>query len=221
MLPIVGGVQVFKIISIIVLLFICERVSGQTLQDTLSFKKLSAKFEIGFTPRFSGFRSYKTTTSDTAYFHKTQWLRLQGGYSVFGSNYLHLMLDYFHVRTNLPGYEPELNAFGYGIQYSYKFENAIVELKPFRLYKKQIFIRWYPEISMAYGKMNLVNPSFLLSGLKQADKYYGFIQYGIAFNFYINQWCNLTVQYFQEYFPHLKHDPYRYYPLQLKIVVKL
>lgn len=197
------------------------KVSGQQMPDTFAISHLSSDFEIGFTPRFSGFTTYQTSLLDTAFYHKIQLLRLQAGFKIFKGSYIHLIADYFHLKTNLPGHVPEISSLGIGLQYSIKFEEALVALKPFRLYKKPIAIRWYPEISISYGKMNYVNPSILISGIRQTSKYYGYFQYGIAFNFYINRWCNIAILYIQEYFPNLKHQPNSYLPLQSKIVFKI
>lgn len=213
--------QGYKFLLYFLYLLEIAKVSGQQKSDTFAIIRLSSDIEIGFTPRFSGFNTYESSPLDTARFHKIQWLRLQAGYEIFKANYLHLVADYFHLKTNLPGHEPEISSLGLGLQYSIKFEEAIVALKPFRIYKKPISIRWYPEISVTYGKMNYVNPSILISGISQTEKYYGYFQYGITFNFYVNRWCNIAILYLQEYFPNLKHQPNNYLPLQSKIVFKL
>ena len=110
---------------------------------------------------------------------------------------------------------------GFGLQYSFKFDNCLVELKPFRIYKKPIHIRWYPELTASVGAMNLANESFRISGLHQTDKFNFFVQYGIGWNFYINSWLHLSIMYLQEYLPSLNNDPYRFGPLQTKLVFKL
>ena len=130
-------------------------------------------------------------------------------------------MDCFHSKTDLAGYTPEVYSTGFGLQYSYKALGASVELKPFKLYKKPICLRWYPELSVAYGLINLFNTNYVLSGLKMGDKYYGFFQYGLIINMYINRWCNFGIMYMQEYYPSLTHDVHRYAPLQLKIIFKV
>jgi hypothetical protein len=209
-----------KLIFAFTLLLKIIEVSGQQTPDT-SFLKLKSNLEIGITPRFAGIIDYKDSPTDSAFYYKTTWLRIQAGYQFLKSQYLHIVVDYYRVRTDLLGYQSQINSTGFGIQYSLKLENALVSLKPFRLYKKPISIRWYPELSMNYGKINLLNTTFRLRGLHQSSKYYGYFQYGIAINFYLNRWSNLSLMYIQEYFPYIKHDPYRYSPLQLKFVIKI
>ncbi len=183
--------------------------------------KLKGKFELAFTPRWDGYRFYKTSPTDSAFYYTTSWYRLQGGVEFLRSQYLHLFIDYYRVRTDLDYADKSINSVGFGLQYSFKFDNCLVELKPFRICKKPIHIRWYPELIASVGAMNLANESFRISGLHQTEKFNVFVQYGIGWNFYINSWLHLSLLYFQEYFPSLNNDPYRFGPLQTKLVFKL
>ena len=62
--------------------------------------KLKGKFELAFTPRWDGYRFYKTSPTDSAFYYTTSWYRLQGGIEFLRSQYLHLFVDYFRVRTD-------------------------------------------------------------------------------------------------------------------------
>ncbi len=212
---------VFKNLLFICFAFTCTfRASGQQMPDT-SKLALKRKFELGFTPRFSGIKDFVTSPSDSGFYYSTAWYRLQGGFEFSESQYLHLFFDYYRVRTDLNFLDSTIDAFGFGIQYSLKFDEALVSLPPFHIFKIPIHIRWYPELSTGIGLMNLKNDEFRLSGLHQTKSYYAYGQYGIAWNFYINAWGQISLLYYQEYTPALSHDPYRYSPLQIKFVVKL
>lgn len=183
--------------------------------------KLNSKFEIGLTPRFSGLKEYKISAIDPGFFYSSAWYRAQVGLEFLKSQYIHGYFDYFRVRTDLNYLDKSIDAIGYGLQYSIKFDNALVEIPPFCLYKKPIYIRWYPELIFSFGFMNISNESYRLSGLIKSDSYSPFYQYGISWNFYLNNWLNLCLLYLQEYKPALLHNPYSYYPLQIKIGLKL
>lgn len=212
--------SVFKPILFICLAFAINKVSGQQMPDTLNLV-LKSKFELGFTPRFSGIKDFVVSPSDSGYCYSTAWYRFQAGVEFSESQYLHLLIDYFRIRTDLNFLDKSINAFGIGIQYSLKFEEALVSMPPFRLYKKAINIRWFPELSFAIGTVNLRNNNYILSGLEQTKVYYLYGQYGIAWNFYFNNWGHISILYLQEYTPSFSHNPYRYFPLQVKLVIKL
>ncbi len=204
-------------------IFLSSLVSQLSSQDSsISTElKLKGKIELAFTPRWDGYRFYKTSPTDSAFYYTTSWYRLQGGIEFLRSQYLHLFVDYFRVRTDEAYKDKSINSLGFGLQYSFKFDNCLVELKPFRIYKKPIHIRWYPELTASVGAMNLANESFRISGLHQTDKFNVFVQYGIGWNFYINSWLHLSIMHLQEYLPSLNNDPYRFGPLQTKLVFKL
>lgn len=195
-------------------------IFSQENADT-SVLVLKSKFELGFTPRFAFQQDYKISPTDSSFYHNVGWYRLQAGMQIHHSHYVHLFIDYYRVRTDLDFLSKTIDAIGFGIQYSLKFEDAIVRLPPIRLYKKPIHIRWYPEILASAGLINLANMNFKLSGLHQTKKYYFYAQYGIAWNFYINKWAHISLLYLQEYLPSVKSDPYHYAPLQTKFVIKL
>lgn len=191
---------------------------GQLTSDSL---KLKGKFELAFTPRWYGVRDYKVSPTDSGYYYSTSWYRFQGGMEIAKAQYIHLLVDVYRTRTDLDYVDKYIHSVGFGLQYSIKFTDCRVELKPFRLYKKPIHIRWYPELYATVGAMNLANESFRLSGLHQTETFYPFFQYGLGWNFYLEDWLHLSLLYFQEYFPKQKHDPYRFLPMQLKIVFKI
>ncbi len=212
---------VFKNLLFIFLAYIATtKVSGQQMPDTLKLV-LKSKFELGFTPRFAGAKDFKESPSDSGYYYSKALYRLQVGYEFSKSQYLHLFIDYFRVRTDLLYLDQSIDAFGFGIQYSLKFEEALVSLPPIRLYKKPIHIRWYPELSAGIGVINLKNEEFVNSGIHSTNAYYAYGQYGIAWNFYFSRWGHVSLLYFQEYFPSLSQNPYTYFPLQVKLVIKL
>jgi hypothetical protein len=205
---------------IVLLLIAGSKLFSQNASDSIQLK-LKGKIELAFTPRGEGIIDYKTSPTDSSSYYKTGWFRFQAGIEFVKSQYLHLFVDYFRVRTDEDSKDKSINSFGFGLQYSFKFDNCVVELKPFRIYKKPIHIRWYPELTGSVGAINLANESFRISGLHQSEKFNVFVQYGIGWNFYINSWLHLSLLYFQEYFPSLNNDPYRFGPLQTKLVFKL
>jgi hypothetical protein len=95
------------LIFVSVLIFLNLQLFSQHTSDTSSLK-LKSNLEIAFTPRFSGIKDYKISPTDSGYYYKTQWLRLQAGYQVLKSQYLHFVFDYYHVKTDLIGYEPQI-----------------------------------------------------------------------------------------------------------------
>ncbi len=137
------------------------------------------------------------------------------------SHYIHLFGDYYRVRTDLDFLEKKVDAIGFGVQYSVKFPTALVELPSFRLYKKPIYIRWFPELLISVGMINLENDSFRFSGIHQTNEFFLYYQYGLVWNLYANKWSHISLMYLQEYQPSLKNNPHNYIPLQTKFVIKL
>lgn len=205
---------------IVLLLIAGSKLFSQNHSDSIQLN-LKGKIELAFTPRWEGYIDYKISPTDSSSYYKTGWHRFQAGMEFVRSQYLHLFIDYYKVRTDLDYADKSINSVGFGVQYSFKFDNCLVELKPFRIYKKPIHIRWYPELTASVGAMNLANESFRISGLYQTEKFNVFVQYGVGWNFYIDSWLHLSLLYFQEYLPSLKNDPYRFGPLQTKLVFKL
>jgi hypothetical protein len=206
---------------IFVLLVVAFDLFSQNNPDSIQLK-LKGKIELAITPRWESIVLFNTSPTDSsAFYYKTNWHRFQAGIEFVKSQYLHLFIDYYGLRTDLDYKDKSINSVGFGLQYSFKFDNCLVELKPFRIYKKPIHIRWYPELTASVGAMNLANESFRISGLYQTEKFNVFVQYGIGWNFYIDSWLHLSLLYFQEYFPSLNNDPYRFGPLQTKLVFKL
>lgn len=205
---------------IVLLLIAGSKLLSQNIPDSIQLN-LKGKIELAITPRWEGYIDYKTSPGDSSFYYKTSWYRFQAGMEFVRSQYLHLFVDYFRVRTDEEYEDKSINALGFGLQYSFKFDNCLVELKPFRIYKKPIHIRWFPELTASVAAMNLANESFRISGLYQTEKFNVFVQYGIGWNFYIDNWLHLSLLYFQEYLPSLNNDPYRFGPLQTKLVFKL
>jgi len=190
---------------------------GQTPGDSL---KLKGKFELAITPRFY-YSQFKNSPTDTGEYYRVGWHRIQGGFEFRKSQYVHLLVDFYSRRTNKDFKDKYIHSLGFGLQYSIKFTECLVQMKPFRLYKKPIRIRWYPELHATIGAINLANENFVLSGLYQSEDFNPFFQYGIGLNFYLEKWMHLSLLYFQEYFPSENQSPYRFYPLQLKMVFKI
>ena len=208
-----------ELLILLVIYLLTFKVSGQE-SDTLNIR-LKGKFEIGITPRFSGIKDDKISPIDSSFYHYTGLYRIQVGLEVVELQYLHVFGDYYRVRTDLDYLEKRIDAFGFGIQYCYKFPSSLVNIGPIRLYKKPITIRWFPEVLISGGLINLENRTYRTSGTVKSMKFHSYYQYGMAWNIYINKWANVSIMYLQEYFYSLKNDVYRYGPLQTKLVIKL
>jgi len=180
------------------------------------------RFEIGFTPRFSGHSASANYESKSPAFSLYEGIhRFQIGMRLVSNHYLHLCYDYFF--RNVSNYYPEpgyndVSGHGISIQYNYKV-NSLTNSKYIKMFSRRFNILITPEIITTFG-LNNMTANFDVTSLQSSNKWQPYWAFGTMFSLRPSRWFDIGLIYQLEYIPSIKFKPFRPYP-QIKFNFKI